>query len=96
MSIGRVEKTADEVRDVNGAYIDAYLAEYKSFIEHDDPRADEVADTLRQLGHEVERQPRPTEGTKERAVSPEPLETAVESDTPPKRRGRPRSTADAE
>lgn len=77
-----------DTRDIQADYIKAYLAEYESYQKANDPRADDVVEALRGLGHEIKR----PEGVKERAV-PEPLEKAVEADTPPKRRGRPPVTS---
>ena len=94
MSLGRPDKPSGDVRDINAAYIEAYLAEYESFIAAgQQERANEVAVELRRLGHEIDKVPA---GAKERAVEP-PLETAVEADAPPKRRpGRPRKAATTE
>ena len=90
MSIGRGHVTdSKNVRDVEAEYAKAYVAEYESYKTAGlDDRAKAVAAELRKLGHEVESAPK-----KERAVSPEPLERAVEADAAPKRRGRPSSKA---
>lgn len=72
-----------EVRDVKAAYIQALLTEYRGYKLSGDPRAEDVAESLRYWGHEV--QP-----PVERAV-PEPLETTVEKP----RRGRPKKVDDA-
>lgn len=72
----------DTVRDVEGDYLRAYLAEYASYKAAGlEKRAEDVARALRALGHEVP-------AVKERAVyaAAEPLERAVEADTaPPKK-----------
>ena len=88
MSIGRNHKTdPKEIRDVEDAYLKAHVEEYNAYKRAgNEDRAAMVADVLRQMGHEVEgKKPAPT---KETAVSPEPLERAVE-EAAPKRRGRP-------
>jgi hypothetical protein len=88
MSLGR--KPGDpEVRDIEGDYIKAYLEEHANYIRAGlQGRANAVAVTLRQLGHEIDKAP---SGEKERAVASTSLEQAVES---PKRRGRPAKSAE--
>lgn len=91
MSIGRNHADFKDVRDVNADYINAYLAEYERFVSYGrEDMAELVAKELRALGHEVKPKTAPA---KEHAVSPEPLERAVEQDEPPKR-GRPRKSAE--
>lgn len=95
MSIGRNHpSTSDGIRDVEADYIAAHVSEYESYNSAGmTEKAAEVASALRALGHDVRPQ-KPVEGQKERAVSTEPLETAVDSDAPAKRRpGRPRKDA---
>lgn len=90
MSIGRNHKTdAKDIRDVEGDYAKALRAEYETYKKYGrEDRAKEVAAELHRVGHEVASAP-----VKERAVSPEPLERAVEADAAPKRRGRPSQKA---
>lgn len=90
MSLGTNSADAKDVRDVKADYIKAYLVEYEKFSACGDERAESVARELRALGHEVKAK---VALVKERAVSPEPLERAVEQDVPPKR-GRPAKKAE--
>jgi hypothetical protein len=77
MTLVRKEPVSDSVRDIKGDYIRAYLAEYHSYKAAGlEKRAEDVARALRDLGHEV--QP-----ARERAVSPPPVERAVEADVAP-------------
>ena len=81
-----------EVRDIRGDYIKALLEERDGCLRSGaQERANAVAIELRKMGHEVEKAPT---GVKERAVPTEALETVVEADVPPKRRGRPAKPAD--
>lgn len=81
------------MRDTAAEYVAAHVAEYESYVTAGmTAKAVEVANVLRQLGHEV-RPRRPEAGQKERAVNPDPLERAVDGDAPAKRRpGRPKKT----
>lgn len=82
-----------EIRDIHGDYIKANLAEYQKHKRAGrEDQANGFAEILRQLGHEVEVAHKAP--AKETAVSPEPLERAVEET--PKRRGRPARTKGAE
>lgn len=87
MSIGRNHPSTNPgIRDAAADYLAAHVAEHESYANAGmTEKAAEVAAVLRALGHEV-RPEKPTEGQKERAVAPEPLERAVESDAPVKRR----------
>ncbi|WPH57637.1 hypothetical protein [Mycobacterium phage WXIN] len=79
-------------RDIAGDYLNALIREHKAYVDGGEAaRADDVAGVLRELGHEVDKAPA---GAKERAVDTEPLETAVEADVAPKRRGRPPKNAE--
>lgn len=95
MSIGRNHPdTSNGIRDEAADYLAAHIAEYESYSSAGmTEKAAEVAAVLHTLGHDVRPQ-KPVEGQKERAVSAEPLEQAVDSDAPAKRRpGRPRKDA---
>lgn len=87
MSLGRKEditKVAPN-RDVEADYLAAYIAEYESYKYAGlDDQAKAVAAQLRALGHEV-RPKQPAAEVKEKAVTPPPVERAVEKDEPPKR-----------
>jgi hypothetical protein len=89
LSIGRNhDPNEKDIRDVNAAYLQAHIEEYNAYKRAgNESRAAAVAEVLRQMGHEVEMGKKPAP-TRENAVSPEPLERAVE-ETAPKRRGRP-------
>jgi hypothetical protein len=95
MSIGLGGNSAEPhlIRDVDSDYVKAYLADYERFASLGrDDLLEAIARELRILGHEVK--PKATKApAKEKAVAPEPLETAVENDEPAKR-GRPRKTAE--
>lgn len=83
------EKT---IRDPEADFVAAYRAEYATYKNAGlDERAEAVAAELRALGHAVD-----APAVKERAVSPDPLERAVEADAAPKRRGRPSRAKAAE
>lgn len=86
-----------EIRDIQGDYIKANVAEYEHLKSRGrDEQAAGVAEILRKLGHEVESPRKAPAPTKETAVSPESLERAVEESPAPKRRGRPARAKDAE
>lgn len=76
-------------RDIQADYVQAYLSEFASYkAAGNNERAEEVAVLLRHYGVDIPK--KPAAGTKERAVTDPAVETAVEGDAPPKRRGRPR------
>lgn len=83
-------------RDERADIIDALKAEYESYVGAFGmaDKAAEVAAVLRAYGHEVRPQ-KPVAGQKERAVSAEQTERAVDGESVKKRpAGRPRKTAE--
>lgn len=95
MSLGLGGNAAEPhlIRDVDGDYRKALLAEYDKFVSFGrEDMVEAIARDLRALGHEVK--PKAAKApAKEKAVSQESLETAVESAESPKR-GRPRKAAE--
>jgi hypothetical protein len=94
LSLGRHDKPDPNVRDHVGDYVNALLEEHATLSRAGlRDRAEAVEEQLRLRGYNVKAE-RPTPGMKERAVTPEVLERAVEGDAPPKRRpGRPKKAA---
>lgn len=91
MALGRHSTIpATGMRDIEGDYIQALLEEYEAL--HRCGLADRAADVATQLelrGHRVH-PPKPLAGTKERAVTPEGLERAIDDGPPRRRPGRPK------
>lgn len=78
----------DDVRDIAADYLKAYIAEYELYRAVGDPRADEVAEVLKDLGHPVgeskEKAAPKKAPAKQRAVAHDATEKAVEGDVNPK------------